>query len=149
MHLPSHFSNFFSLVLGAACLLVYFFFLTLFFNKAMTCLLLLVVCLGVHLVCACHVVLVVMFDTMTARGQSGAGPLKANFKVLTKTSWTPLGSCRNIIHSTWIFLHSAICFGHHMPYSRFYKSLRLCFVAFLPCNISHRQSIMYSLEIFK
>lgn len=42
----------------------FIFSLTLFFNKAMTCLfLLLVLCLGVHVVFACHPVLVVAFDT--------------------------------------------------------------------------------------
>lgn len=141
MHLPSHFGDdyIFSLVLGAACLLVYlFFFLTLFFNKAMTCLLLLVVCLGVHPICACHPVLVVVFDTMIARGHLGAGPLNANIEVLMNTSWAPLASYRNTISSTWIFLQSVIFFGNHILYSRFYQSLRFCFVACLHCNISRR-----------
>lgn len=53
----------------------FIFSLTLFFNKAMTCLfLLLVLCSGVHVVFACHPVLVVAFDTTIARGQSSARP---------------------------------------------------------------------------
>lgn len=53
----------------------FIFSLTLFFNKAMTCLfLLLVLCSGVHVVFACHPVLVVAFDMTIARGQSSAHP---------------------------------------------------------------------------